>query len=533
MATNAISLLALDERQKGAFDGDGYLIVRGLYTPAEIAEMRDRFHQLLREPAAAHPGLRYSYEKPEKLAGRPADPNNPHGVWRIEEEEHVMDTRGLAYPERPQGILHRAQVVTRVTRRVMLASTATGVLSAGCARRTPEPATPAAPTGPVKLTHWQHHAEGRKATVDHLIEAYRQQFPQAEISFDSIPWGEYWDKLTAALVANEGPDSFQLPMGLLPLYIGREQLVPADPAVVGRAADEFLPWTIERMKRGSQLFGLPVDVQTMVLYCNDEVFSRDGVDVTKAPRDWEGVEQWARSLTKVAGGETQQIGIDLSYYSAGSELVFQQKLQPTPMVDPKSNTVNWGRPEVLEAFTWYTSMVQRYGDYTFKDRAFWQGHAGMTIGHPVSRSSFAQQAPNLQYTIHHFPPPGGKPPLTIGSHWAWVVSNQSRQQKEAWRWIAFATSDESEFTWYRMAGDLPSRKKVVDDPSLRQTPNDVMVMDSMKSARPWSWIGWADWVRVYNEAVLRVVKGEQGPKESLAQAAEEINRVIQENLPPK
>ena len=50
MAANVISLLALDERQKADFDRDGYLIVRGLYTLDEIAEMRDRFHQLLREP---------------------------------------------------------------------------------------------------------------------------------------------------------------------------------------------------------------------------------------------------------------------------------------------------------------------------------------------------------------------------------------------------------------------------------------------------------------------------------------------------
>jgi ABC-type glycerol-3-phosphate transport system substrate-binding protein len=255
--------------------------------------------------------------------------------------------------------------------------------------------------------------------------------------------------------------------------------------------------------------------------------------VAAPPSDWSGVEQWARALTRTAGGETQQIGINLSYYSAGNELVFQQKLQPLPMVDPKTNTVNWGRPEVLEAFTWYTAMAKQYGDPNFRQRDFWGGKVGMMIGHPVSRGGIAQRAPDLKYTIHQFPPPAGKPPLTIGSHWAWVVNKQPKQQKEAWRWIAFGTSDDAQLTWYRTAGDLPSRKKFLADPALRKTPNDVVVMDSMRVARPWSWIGWADWVRVYNESVERVIKGEQGPKQSLAQAAEEINRVIQENLPPK
>jgi ectoine hydroxylase-related dioxygenase (phytanoyl-CoA dioxygenase family) len=76
-------LLALGAGQRAAFDRDGYSVVRGLYAPDEVAAMRERFHRLLREPEAAHPGLRYFYARPEELARRPVDPDNPRGVWMI------------------------------------------------------------------------------------------------------------------------------------------------------------------------------------------------------------------------------------------------------------------------------------------------------------------------------------------------------------------------------------------------------------------------------------------------------------------
>jgi hypothetical protein len=80
---SATRLLALDAAQTAAFARDGYLVLRALYTPDEVAGMRERFNELLRHPEAAHPGLRYTYEGPEGLVTRPVDPNNARGVSLI------------------------------------------------------------------------------------------------------------------------------------------------------------------------------------------------------------------------------------------------------------------------------------------------------------------------------------------------------------------------------------------------------------------------------------------------------------------
>jgi ectoine hydroxylase-related dioxygenase (phytanoyl-CoA dioxygenase family) len=76
-------LLALTPEQKHFFDENGYLIVEGLHSPDEIAEMREEMNKLLRHPEAARPGVRFSYEPEEEREKHPIDPDNPHRVWMV------------------------------------------------------------------------------------------------------------------------------------------------------------------------------------------------------------------------------------------------------------------------------------------------------------------------------------------------------------------------------------------------------------------------------------------------------------------
>ncbi|HET7771114.1 MAG TPA: extracellular solute-binding protein [Chloroflexota bacterium] len=421
----------------------------------------------------------------------------------------------------------------RHTRRAVLATAPIGAAAlAACGAQATE-SGPAPAAGPVRLLHWMHQNPARNAAVDELIAAYKQKHPNVEIVFETLPQATYWEKLTPALVADAGPDSFQLPMGLTQLYFGRGQLATLDGPTAARVNDEFLPWTLDRLRRANQIFGIPVDTQTTVLYCHDNLFAQSGLDVTKAPANWPALEQWARALHKTSGAEIQQLGINPANPQVGCELVLQQKLQPTPMIDPRTNKVNWDRPEALEAFEWLTTLTRQYGDPAFRDRDIWTSKVGMVAGLPVLRGQIAQRAPDLKYTIHHFPPPAGKPAMTAASHWAWVVNKQSKVQPDAWRWITFSTSEESQGTWYRVAGDLPTRKKIVNDASWRKTRNDEVVMESLKQSKPRSWIGWDEWQAVYQGAVNRVVGGQQSARQSLAQAAIEANEAIQRNLPPR
>lgn len=77
------SLIALRPEQKRFFDENGYLVIPGLYTPHEAAEMRARMVELLRDPEVARPRVGFSYEPAEDAGKYPADPDNPRRVWMV------------------------------------------------------------------------------------------------------------------------------------------------------------------------------------------------------------------------------------------------------------------------------------------------------------------------------------------------------------------------------------------------------------------------------------------------------------------
>jgi ectoine hydroxylase-related dioxygenase (phytanoyl-CoA dioxygenase family) len=72
--------------QKRFFEENGYLLLEQVYSPVEVAEARAELNRLLREPEAAHPRVRFSYEPTGAADEHPVDPDNPRRIWM------VMDT---------------------------------------------------------------------------------------------------------------------------------------------------------------------------------------------------------------------------------------------------------------------------------------------------------------------------------------------------------------------------------------------------------------------------------------------------------
>lgn len=417
----------------------------------------------------------------------------------------------------------------RISRRTLLRDSAVLACAASFSARSSGQAMAQAdaPT----LVHWQHHHEDFLKATQTFADQFAQQDDGAEVKIESIPWGEYWDKLGTALASGRGPDTFMIPMGIIADYVRSGQVIPLDPTWTGvNPIDEFFPWTTERLKADEHVYGLPVEGETMLFFVNDEIAEASGVDLAEPPKTWDELESWAQAMTKKTDNSTEQIGADLAYYSALSELFMQQALQPTPMIDPETRTVTWDRPEALEAFSFLTKMVKEYDDPAFLrgQPRFVLGKAGMVATHPINRRAFERQNPDLKYTLIHPPAPAGKPYLNVGSHWAWVVNTSSQHYDSGWRWINFVTRPESQPIWFEIVGNVPLRTQFLNDPAFRETPNDIIVMDSMMAASPWCWVGWAEWVKLYGDAVERVVLAGDDPRESLDKAAAEANTLIQE-----
>jgi multiple sugar transport system substrate-binding protein len=429
----------------------------------------------------------------------------------------------------------------KLSRRQLLKLLGAGVASAalsGCAKQ----AVPSS-TEPITLTHWQHHSTSRAQTVEHFQARFEDENPDIKIDFQSIPWAEYWGKLASAIAAGKGsaPDVFQIPMGLVEEYVAGDNILPIDDGILsaGDIERDYLPWTVQRAKREGDYYGLPLDVQTLLIFRNNALYEEAGLDPTAPFIDHNDLYDQAIKLTKKAGDQTDQIGCNTGYYSAWQTTLYQQFLQREqggkPWVDPKTNLLVWqDYPEIFAVFEWFCKLSAEADDSAFMtgQNRFVLGTAAMEIGHPVSRGTLKSTAPDLAYTITPFPPrKPGQELYTAGSHWMWVVGKWVADPKRAWKWVYYCTNKPAQLVWSDIGGDLPSFKELVDDPRFRQDDNGNVVMDSLKYASPWEWIGWAEWVKETGDARDRVVIGGEDTRSSFDTMVENLNKVVADHTP--
>jgi multiple sugar transport system substrate-binding protein len=347
-----------------------------------------------------------------------------------------------------------------------------------------------------------------------------------------IPWAEYWGKLASGIAAGAGsaPDVFQIPMGLIEEYISTGNLLPVSSAVVSteQIEQDYLPWTVQQARKDGQYYGLPLDVQTLMIYRNNALYEAAGLDPAAPFVDHNDMFEQALKLKKKTRGLTDQVGCDTSYYSAFQTILYQQYFQREAngqaWIDPATNQLVWrDYPEILETFKWFIELSSQADDSSFlagQDR-FPLGKAGMYLFHPVYRGTLALQAPDLEYTIVPFAPrSAGQQLYTGGSHWVWVVGKWAANPDLAWQWVRFCTNQSAQYVWNETGGDLPSFTSLVEDSRFRGDANASTVMDSLAYASPWEWVG------EFNNARDLVVLGGETPESAFNLMVDNLNKVI-------
>ncbi len=401
-----------------------------------------------------------------------------------------------------------------------------------------EPSPPDA-EGPT-LTHWQPFSTGHRAAVESLKERFEEENDGLTIEIQPVSWSAYWDHLTAAEAAADPPDTYRIPMGLAEYHIAGGHILPVNELLLSNAEIEetYLPWTVQRAKKDDRYYGLPVDVQTLVVFRNNTLHAEAGLDPAAPFSDLDDLFSQAQSLAVQTDGKISQIGCNTGYASAWLTILFQQYLQReeegAPWFDPASNQLVWeDYPAIFESFDWFCTLAAETGDDDFlsflsAEEQFVLDKSAMQIGHPVYRRILEDLVPNVEYSIVPFPPrASGQEPYTAGSHWLWVVSQSAAASAEtAWSWVIFGANEEAQTVWHELAGDLPSLKQLTADTRFRPDDNAAVCIDSLSHSTPWEWVGWVEWITEFSDARNKVVNEAADPRETFATMTDNLNQVI-------
>jgi multiple sugar transport system substrate-binding protein len=373
------------------------------------------------------------------------------------------------------------------------------------------------------ISHWQHHSDARAA----LVEGFVKDYDGASIDFQSLPYESYFQKLGAALEAGNGPCVFQLPANILAEFHGRDELapVPADVMSADELEDAFTPASIRLLQIDDEYYGLPTDVQTLLLFYNDDLFEEAGLDPSQDFETWEDLRQAAIALTKRDGDRMTQAGLDISaspyqwYYSAPT-LAYEDGL-----VNDGTRDVTYDSEPGYQVWDRLTGLVTEDGvdspEFLAEQSKFALGKAGMTFKEYTFTGVYNLTAPDLNFSIHVAPPVADETFAPVAStSWAYTVSQDCEDKDAAWQWVEYLTSEEAQRTWVAEGGELPSRTALLDDDSLQEDPNVAAGFASLDGAVPYDSLGWDDAFAVQQDIWDQIVLNDQDVESAVDKGAE-------------
>ena len=172
----------------------------------------------------------------------------------------------------------------RQRRRALLASALAGAVigAAGCGSAVPVPGSSG-----VAIDYWLWESI-QLPGYQECAEAFEAKNPDIDIRITQYGWGDYWQKLTAGLVAGAGPDVFTDHLTKYPEFVSRGVLLPLESLEATSDYDysgfqEGLAdlWTGE----DGLHYGMPKDFDTIALFYDRSTLEEAGM----TPADLQGL----------------------------------------------------------------------------------------------------------------------------------------------------------------------------------------------------------------------------------------------------
>jgi multiple sugar transport system substrate-binding protein len=129
-----------------------------------------------------------------------------------------------------------------------------------------------------------------------LMAQYQEEHPEIEFEIQGVPFPDLDTTQLAAMEAQQGPDIMIVNSVTVGSFIDRGYLIPMNPMIEanGLDTDIFFPGMMSSAVFDDQIFGLPIDTGTRLLYYNKAMFEEAGLE---PPTTWDEVLPLAEEFT--------------------------------------------------------------------------------------------------------------------------------------------------------------------------------------------------------------------------------------------
>ncbi len=294
----------------------------------------------------------------------------------------------------------------------------------------------------VSLTYWGLWED--KEVIQPLIDQYQQKNPQVKISYQKMSPQSYREKLVVRSKSNQGPDIFRFHNTWVPEI--KEVLAPLPSQIMNNDEFEKTFYKVHQkdLKVGSYYYGLPLEIDGLVLIYNSNLLKKAGISI--APTSWDDITDMVPKLTvKDQQGKLITSGIamgttgNVEHFSDIFGLLLVQNGGSLDKLDQAEAA------GALEIYRKFAEPPQGYWSEEMPNsiNAFIQEKVAMIIAPSWEALSIKAANPEIEMKIAPVPSVPGAPAVSLASYWAEGVSRFSKNQIEAWKFLRYLSEKDN------------------------------------------------------------------------------------------
>lgn len=390
------------------------------------------------------------------------------------------------------------------------------------------------------------------------LERAKESMPEVDVSL--VEGDLDIQAFLSSVAAGDPPDIVYANRDQIGTFASRGAVVPLDACYESQEidTDAFRDAALAQVTFGDELYGVPEFNQVQLTMANQSLLDAAGLTVEDVNgSDWDAVTAATTALSRSDGGTVSVIGYDSKMPEF---LPLWAKANGADLLSEDGRTAQLDDPLVLEALEFAVNVYDLQGGFagvkSTRDAAdfFGSGNqfASSTLGAmPMEQwyvNVLAENSPDAPMAFDAFRTPEGEP-LAYATGSAWAVPAGSANPEAAcrfaasmvsfdsWMAAAQARADAREQEGLAFTGVLTGNEEA--DEEIRSTLVDVTEepwasgVEAMYEANEHTFAlpanpADSEFKTAWQDAVNRVLNGQQEPAEALAQAQEEAQDALDE-----
>lgn len=315
------------------------------------------------------------------------------------------------------------------------------------------------------ITYWNGFTGPDGPVLQELVDKYNQTNTlNVEIQMEIMPWDSLWQKLSTVLPAGEGPDIIAFSTERIGTYATPGALAELDEVYANGIVDASViaPAYNENLKFNDKYYAVPMNIATLLMYYNKDMFAAAGLDPEAPPKTWAELQEYALKLTTadqygfgMATSETIAMW-PVMIWGGGGDIVKdgQSVLNSQENIDTFTNWSKFIKENKTAPLTMTGGEI---------DKLFESQKLAMYFCGPWATGGFAAAGVNFGVAA---PPVGPAGDVTLGTAVAMVMTKSSENKEAVYDFFKYWNSPDTQIAWSLGTGFPLARTDLLDDPRI-------------------------------------------------------------------